>query len=118
MRASSLRRNTRLISAAICVGPGDRGWSSLAKSWRICATVNAGVFFPHPVLLPDDEPQGQQRERHVMVPTHPTAHLVVPQADFSLAGLEQLLDAVPAAMDHNDFLQGHLGRRVRERVPD
>src|SRR6266849_7411578 len=108
MRASSLRRNTRLISAAICVGPGGRGWSSRAKSWRICATVSAGGFFPHSVLLPNDEPQGQQRQRHVMVPTHPTAPLVVCQADFSLTGLEQFLDAVAAAMDHNDSFQRRL----------
>src|SRR5713226_547581 len=52
-----------------------------------------------------------------MVPTYPTAHLVVAQPHFALAGREQLLHPVAAAVDSHYLGQRHIGRRVRQRVP-
>ena len=41
----------------------------------------------------------------MVVPAHPTAHLVVPQPDLSLAGLEHLFHAVPPAMVNTNQIQ-------------
>ena len=68
MRASSLRRKTRLTTAAISRAVGGRLRSSSVKIARICATVTAGIFPPHPPALQDEEPQGQKRQRHVVMP--------------------------------------------------
>ena len=61
---------------------------------RTCDTVTAGVFPPETTPLPDQEPQRQKRQRHVVVPAHPAPDLVVRQPGFSLAGLQRLLDPV------------------------
>src|SRR5260370_17163850 len=95
MRASSLRRSTRLTSSAICSGLGGGVRNSRLNTCRSCATVNAGVFFSQPPPLQRQEPQGQQRQRHVVVPAHPTPHLVVRQADLPLGLPDPLLP--PAA---------------------
>src|SRR3954447_3039946 len=97
MRASSLRRKTRLTDSAISRAVGGRLRSNSVKIARICATVTAGVFPPHPPALQDEEPQRQQRERDVVMPAHPTADLGVRQAHLPLALPEHLLD-VPAIM--------------------
>ena len=68
MRASSLRRKTRLTASAISRAVGGRLRSNSVKIARICATVTAGVFPPHPPAFQDEEPQGQQRQRDVVVP--------------------------------------------------
>src|ERR1700756_3261593 len=90
MRASSLRRSTRLISSVICFGRGGGFRSRRVKISRVCATVRAGFFFPQPPPLQDQEPQRQQGERHVVVPALPTADLVMVQANLPLALLQQL----------------------------
>src|SRR5262249_55131210 len=81
------------------------------------ATVSAGFFFAQPQPLQDQEPQGQQRQRHVVVPAVPAAHLVVAQADLPLALLQELLDPVPLPVGVHHLRQRHLGRRVAQRVP-
>ena len=91
MRASSLRRSTWLTTSAIRAGPGLGSRSSSVKSCRTWGTVTAGVFSPQPLPLDLEEPQGQQRQGHVMMPAHPTADLVVPQAHLPLGLLQQLL---------------------------
>src|SRR5947209_12617412 len=104
MRASSLRRNTRLTSAAIWAAVGGLGWSRRANSVRSCGTVRAGIFFSQPAFLRLQEPQSQEREGHVVMPTHPRAHLVLPQSHLALAGPIQFLRPVPPAVH-----LGHLG---------
>src|SRR5438477_1542674 len=78
MRASSLRRSTPLTTSATRAGLGLGSWSSSVKIARTWGTVTAGVFPPQPQPLGLQEPQGQKRQRHVVVPAHPAAHLVVP----------------------------------------
>ena len=80
MRASSLRRSTRLTSSAICRRLGRGRRSSRVNTCRTCDTVRAGLFFPLSLSLERHKPQRQQRQRHVVVPAHPTAHLVLSQA--------------------------------------
>src|SRR5579884_4340874 len=99
MRDSSLRRSTRLTAAATSSGSGGGSRSKWLKTWRTCWGVSAGVFPPQPPPLHGHEPQRQQRQRHVVVPAHPAAHLVVRQPDLALALLQHLLDAVPLAVD-------------------
>src|SRR6266702_3904217 len=98
MRASSLRRRTRVTCSAISAARGGFGWSSRANIARSCDIVRAGLFSPQPGFLRLQEPQGQQREGHVMVPAHPRPDLVMPQADFAFAGPEQFLSPVPPAV--------------------
>ena len=95
MRVSSLRRRTALTAAATrsAVGAGSR--NSSVNTARTCDPVSAGVFPPKPQPLRLHEPQGQQRQRHVVLPAHPAAHLVLGQPDLLLALLQPLLDAVP-----------------------
>src|ERR1051326_2546579 len=95
MRASSLRRSTWLTTSATRAGLGLGSRSSSVKMVRTCGTVTAGVFPPQAEAFQMQEPQGHQRQGHVVVPADPAAHLVVRQADFALAVLEQLLDVVP-----------------------
>ncbi len=64
---------------------------------RIWGTVTAGVFPPKPPLQAQ-EPQRQERQRHVVVPADPTADLVMIQTGLAVAGLEKLLDPVPLAL--------------------
>jgi hypothetical protein len=66
MRVSSLRRSTRLISAAICPGLGGRFRNSRVKISRVWATVSADFFSAEPMPLQDQEPQGQQRQGHLV----------------------------------------------------
>ena len=95
MRASSFRRSTRLTCSAISAALGGRGCSNRLNTSRNCGTVRAGFFPPKLPLLALQEPQGQQRQRHVVVPAHPAAHLVLPQPHLAFAGPEQLLGFVP-----------------------
>src|SRR5208283_673185 len=103
MRASSVRCSTCVISSAIRAGDGGGFCSSLVKICRTCGIVIAGVFFSNPASLQYQEPQGQERERHVMVPTHPTTHFVMPQSHLPFAFLEHFFYAVPFAAHTNHF---------------
>ena len=96
------------------LGAGDR--SSRVKISRTCDTVTAGVFPPDPQPLQDQEPQRQQRQRHVVVPAHPAPHLVLPQPDFPLRRAEHLLDPVPREPDPDQLGQRHLRAGVAQRV--
>jgi hypothetical protein len=78
--------------SAIRSGLGVGTRSSRVKISRTCDTVTAGVFPPEAPPLQDQEPQRQKRQRHVVVPAHPTPNLVVRQPGFTLAGLKGLLD--------------------------
>ena len=51
---------------------------------RTCGSVMAGVFFFRPPSLDGQEPSGQQAERHVVLPAHPVANLIIRQARLSL----------------------------------
>src|SRR5262249_61536528 len=95
MPPSSLRRTTRLPASAISRALGGRGRSSSVNSCRTCAAVTGGFFPPHPQPFQLQEPQGQQREGHVVGPAHPRAPPVVVQPHLLVALLEQLLHPVP-----------------------
>src|SRR4051812_24832578 len=116
MRASSLRRKTRLTDSAIsrAVGAGLR--SNSVKIARIWDTVTAGVFPPEPLPLQYQEPQRQQRQRDVVMPPHPAPDLVMRQPHLALALLEHLLDPVPARPRPHLLGQRGLRRRVAQRV--
>src|SRR5258708_14972366 len=96
MRASSLRRNTRLTASAISRAVGGRLRSNSVKIARICDTVIAGVFPPHPPAFQDEAPQRQQRQRDVVMPAYPTPDLIVGHSHLSLALLQHLRVLVPA----------------------
>src|SRR5947209_17048312 len=108
MRVSSLRRNTSLTFAATSRVLGGRGPSSSVKIARTCAPVIGGVFFPQPPPLQLQKPQGQQRQRHVVVPARPAAHLVVVQPHLLAALPQQLLHPVPPAVGTHHLSQRHL----------
>src|SRR3954452_22695947 len=95
MRDSSLRRSTWLTTAAIRAALGAGSRSRSVNTARTCGTVTAGVFPPPPQPLHLQEPQRQQRQRHVVVPAHPAAHLVVPKPYLLLAFFQQPLHPVP-----------------------
>src|SRR5262245_5135805 len=99
MRASSLRRRTRLTWAAMTELGGGFGSKRREKISRSCGTVKAGIFSPQPAFLQFQEPQGQQRQGHVVMPAHPTAHLIMAQSHIPFAGRKQLLGSVPLAVD-------------------
>src|SRR5262245_12136875 len=105
MRASSLRRRTRLTCAAISALLGGCGCKSRETISRTWDTVRAGVFSPQLPFLQLQKPQGQQRERHVVIPTHPAPHLIMTQPHFAFAGREQLLRAVLTTVDGHDLSQ-------------
>src|SRR5262249_35110194 len=117
MRASSLRRSTRLTSAAICPGLGGGCRSSRLNTSRSCATVNAGLFFPQPPPLDRQEPQRQQRQRHVVVPAHPAAHLVLTQTPLPLALLQDLLRPVPLTVGPHQPVPGLVPQGIAQGVP-
>src|SRR5262249_31935536 len=117
MRASSLRRSTRLTASAISRALGGRGRSSSVNSCRTCAAVTGGFFPPHPQPFQRQEPQAQQREGHVVVPAPPRAPLVVVQPPLLVALLEQLLHPVPRPVGSHHPRQRHLLGRVAQRVP-
>src|SRR5262249_30053641 len=117
MRASSFRRNTLLTSSAIRAAVGGLGESKRAKTSRICGTVNAGVFPPQQISLKLQEPQGQDRQRQVVVPAPPRADFIMIQTDLAFPRAEQLFGAMPSAMHLDQLRQRNLGRGVRQRVP-
>jgi hypothetical protein len=57
MRASSFRRSTRLTCSAICFALGGFDCNKRANTSRSCGTVNAGIFFPPPLLVQLQKPQ-------------------------------------------------------------
>ncbi len=112
MRASSLRRSTRLTASAISRAVGGRLRSSSVKIARICDTVTAGVFPPIRPRSRMRNHNARQRQRDVVMPAHPTANLVVAQPHLTLALLQHLLDLVSARPRPH-----HLGQRlVRRRI--
>src|SRR5262249_58717890 len=98
MRASSVRRAMSLTSAKSAASV-RAGTSNAARIFRSSGTVTAGAFFPHHPPLQQQVPQRQQRQRHMVVPAHPTAHLVLPQPHLPLGPLEQLLHRVPPLLE-------------------
>src|SRR6266702_183502 len=117
MRASSVRRSTRLTSFAIWLALGGSGRSRQAMICRSCGTVTAGFFPPQPVFLLDQEPQSQQRQGHVVVPAHPTPQFVMVQPYLAFACLQQFFDVMTPTVDAHHLFQGRRDRRVRKRVP-
>src|SRR5438270_12292942 len=117
MRASSLRRSTRLTASATSSGSGGGSRSSWLNTCRTCGGASAGVFPPQPPPLQRHEPQRQQRQRHMVVPAHPAAYLVVRQPDLPLALLQDLLDPVPLAVDAHQGGPPLVPAGVAQRVP-
>ena len=78
------------------------------KICRTCDTVIAGVFPPEPPPLQAQEPQRHQRQRHVVMPADPAAHLVMIQPRLAVARLEELLDPVPLPLGADQLGQGDL----------
>src|SRR5260370_10751232 len=109
MRDSASRGSPPLTTAAIRAAPGAGPRSSSVNTARTCGTVTAGVFPPQPQPLQLQEPQRQQRQRHVVLPAHPTAHLILTQTDLLFALRQPLLDAVTPAM--------HLRQLPTPRLP-
>src|SRR5438093_450734 len=116
MRASSLRRSTCVTTSAIRSALAAGSLNNSVNTARTCGTVTAGVFPPQPQPLHLQEPQRQQRQRHVVVPAHPAAHLVMPQPHLALALLQQLLHAVPPAVRPRQLPALRLAG-VAQRVP-
>src|SRR3954453_7159534 len=117
MRDSSLRRNTSLTFSAISRAHAGRSRSSSVKIARTCDAVTPGFFPPQPPPFPLQEPQGQKRQRHVVVPAHPRAHLVVVQPHLLAALLQQLLPPVTPPVGHHHRRQRNFLGRVARRVP-
>ena len=92
--------------------------NSRVRISRTCGTVAAGVFFSHRQTLQAQEPQRQQRQRHVMMPADVTANLVMIQAGLALAVLQHLLNLVSSSVGPNPVLQRHLLRGPRQVVTD
>src|SRR2546425_3044120 len=105
MRASSVRRRTAVMSAAISLGDGGGCCNSFVKICRTWGIVMAGVFFPNTAFLQRQEPQGQERQRHVMVPTQPTARFIVSKADLPFRFLEVFFDAMALTADADQGAQ-------------
>ncbi len=78
------------------------------KICQACDAVIAGVSPPDPPTLQAQEPQRQERQRHVVVPADPAPDLVVIQPGFAVARLEELLDPVPLSLHPDQFGQGDL----------
>src|SRR5437773_1265993 len=66
------------------------------------SVMPVSVFSPQTSFLQHQEPEGQHRQRHVVVPTAPATHFVVVQAYFLFAAQETVLDrpAVMACLYH------------------
>src|SRR3954452_25130344 len=79
-----------------CVGEwlSSTWFTPLANIKPPCRTVSAGVRIFSPPGLLRQEPGRQQRQRLVVVPPYPGAHLVVAQPRLTLGPLQALLDAV------------------------
>src|SRR4051794_6032096 len=74
--------------------------------------VIGGIFFPPVLLHLQQERSRQQRHRQVVIPAHPTPHLVLHQARFTLFHLELGL-AAPARRPNLPQLHQ---RRIHRRV--
>jgi hypothetical protein len=68
------------------------------------------------LLQAEQEGAGQQRERDVMMPAAPAAHLVLVQTDFALERLELSLDFPSRGLDLCQTAQIHLRRGIGEGV--
>src|SRR5262245_44983971 len=53
----------------------------------------------------------------MVMPAHPRTYFVMVQPDLTFARAEQLLGAMPPAMDRHQRRSGNLRRGVRQRVP-
>src|SRR5215469_7971233 len=85
----------------ICISRAKRrGWRGplalnrrAASVARSCESVMVGVFFFPADSFEYQKPNGQQRERLMVMPAGPRSGLVVRQTGFAFAALETLLDA-------------------------
>ena len=78
--------NAITVSASSCL----RG-KTACSSTRTWGTVRAADFFPHLAPLPDQKVMRQERQRCMVVPSHPAPHLVVVQPTLALALLDPRL---------------------------
>src|SRR3970040_691042 len=80
--------------------------SSIARatSWCAWATVSAGLFLKQQAQA-DQEQMGQDRVRHVMMPTAPSPRLIVIHADFALAFFEGGFHWPTHATHTDEFVQ-------------
>src|SRR5919109_1584598 len=92
IRLRCCRHSERLITCCSGCG-GASGAKCTCNTLRTRGSVLAVlVFFPKPPFLQHQEPKGQHRHGHVVVPTTPATHLVVIQAYFLLAAQKAVLD--------------------------
>src|SRR5579884_1687761 len=113
MRLRSRRRadQRRISRSSHC-----RTSSRCASSARTSGIVICGSFFPQSLPLQPQKPQGQHRQRGVMMPTAPAPRLILVQTAFSFACLEALLDRPVAATHLGQLLQRLPRRRVAAMV--
>ena len=116
MRVSSLRCSTVVMVAAMVCAVGAGCCSRRLNSSRTWGTVIAGVFFPHTPSLQHQEPDRQQRQRDVMMPTHPTAGFVMIQPDFAVAELKQFFDPMPVIVGLDQLFDGDMRPGVAQTV--
>ena len=83
---------------------------------RSCGTVIAGVYFFSLTGFRHQKPSGDQRQGLMMMPTAPSANLVVGQAGFALAALNTLLDTMLRLGDPNKVRQFGVKRSVGQMV--
>ena len=83
---------------------------------RICGTVIAGVHFFPPPGFADQEPNGDERESLMMMPTLPATNFVVRQPRLALGPLNTFLDPMLGLCHAGQFFQGRRGIRIRKVV--
>src|ERR1700687_2665431 len=80
-----------------------------ATNWCAWAVVSAGLFLKQQAQA-DQEQMGQDRVRHMMMPTAPSPRFIVIHSHFALAFFESRLYR-PTHATHPDELRQRTGRR-------
>ena len=84
----------------------------------ICETVMAGVFPPHSPSFQAQEPQRQESQGHVVMPTDPTADLIMIEPGLAVTGLEHLFDAMPLTPGTDHLGHRDIGAGVAHGIVD
>src|SRR5262249_50899168 len=86
--------------------------------WRIWGNVIAGVHCFSPLGFWDQKPGCQERQRLMLLPARPIAHLIVGQTRFALAALYTVLDAMCGFRHTGKLPQRGLRRSVGQVIID
>src|SRR5216684_3143038 len=83
---------------------------------QTCSSVTSGFFPPQPLRLAGNKNHGQQAQNQVPQQADIMAAFIMSKAQLALANPNRMLDIPPPEGHAEQFLQGRIGRSIRDKI--